>query len=353
MPEYRIPRGYARRHPSYQEVMEGERPTLKYLKASPFLPVAEIEPRHDDPIVIPAGTFVGVISATGGSFVTGAVVTGGLGTTATYSLNHGSGYYALVPAASGPYKLTYTATDTDTTFYTPGTINLDTNAVVASAGTSTKFIGIVNGGLGATGQGVKPLGVAYQDIYASWLGDNYTNYDRQPNIGFLTSNKVIQIPAVTVNEQNIEPGDLVVVDGFETPNTNAWAPQSLVSNTTAVASSPGRLRKWSDIANNATISAANIARLHEYVVGRCLRKTLIAYTQGISIGTKLGYAISANQLTSLSQVGSESRNAGRVQTVPGLGLAGSGTLGVGGHLLTAKSDHQGAFWALEILVGTY
>ena len=353
MAEYRIPRGYARRHPSYQEVMEGERPTLKYLKASPFLPVAEIEPRHDDPIVIPAGTFVGLVSATGGAFVTGAVVTGSLGTTATYSLNHASGYYALVPASSAPYKITYTSTDIDTTFYTPGTIDVDTSAVVSSAKTTSKFIGNANGGLNATGQGVKPLGIAYQDIYASWLGDNYTNYDRQPNIGFLTSNKVIQIPAVTVNEQNIEPGDLVIVDGFDNVAGNTWAPQSLVANTTAVTSSPGRLRKWSDVANSSGITAANISRLHEFVVGRCLRKTLIAFTQGISHGTKLGYAISANQLTSLSQVGSESRNAGRVQTVPGLGLAGSGTLGVGGHLLTARADHQGAFWALEILVGTY
>jgi hypothetical protein len=351
MAEYRIPRGYARRHPSYQEVMEGERPTLKYLKASPFLPVAEIEPRHDDPIVIPAGTWVGVVSATGGSFITGAVVTGAL-SSATYSLNHGSGYYALVPAASGPYRLTYTSTDTDTTFYTPGTISLDTNAVVGSAGTTVKCIGIATG-VSATGQGVKPLGIVYTDIYASWLGDNYTNYDRQPNIGFLSSNKVIQVPAVTVNEQNIEPGDLVMVDGFDSPTTNAWAPQALVANTSAVISSPGRLRKFSDVAGTANIAATTISRLNEYVVGRCLRKTLIAYTQGIALGTKLGYAISANQLTSLSQVGSESRNAGRVQTVPGLGLAGSGTLGLGGHLLTARADHQGAFWALEILVNTY
>ena len=60
MANYRIPRGYARRHPAYQEIMEGIRPTIKGLTAAPWLPIASIEPRQDDPIVIPAGTWVGI-----------------------------------------------------------------------------------------------------------------------------------------------------------------------------------------------------------------------------------------------------------------------------------------------------
>jgi hypothetical protein len=351
MTEYRIPRGKAVRHKSYHEVMEGERPTLKYLKASPYLPVAEIEPTHDDPIVLPAGTWVGITSTTGTAMVTGTVTSGAItGTAHTYSLDSDLGYYALVPAASRPYTLTYTANDINSTWYTPGTLNLDSlGTVVAAAGTSTATVGI--NAVTATGYGVKPIGVVYQDIYASWLSSNYTNYDRQPNISFLTSNKVIQIPAVTTAEQAIEPGDVVAVDGIGA--TASWNPVALAANTGVVANSPGRLKRWSEICAAAGITAAELGKAQENIVGRCLRKFLIAYKSGVTAGYKLSYALTAGSITSSAAVHTESRHAARVQTVPGLSLPGSGSLGVAGHLLGAKADANGAFWALEILVGTY
>ena len=351
MTEYRIPRDKAVRHKSFHEVSEGQRPTLKYLKASPYLPVAEIEPHQQDPIVIPAGTWVGLISTTGTAFSTGTVASGAItGTASTYSLDSSLGYYALVPAASRPYTLTYTTYDTDSTWFTPGTMDLDSLAAVrATTGVSTALIGI--NAVTATGYGVKPLGVAYFDIYASWLGTNYTNYERQPNVAFLTSNQLVQIPAVTTAEQAIEPGDVVAVDGIGA--TASWNPVALAANTGVVANSPGRLKRWSDITAAAGITAAELAKAQENIVGRCLRKFLIAYKAGTTAGYKLSYAISAGSITSKSAVHTESRHAAAVQTVPGLSLPGSGSLGVAGHLLGAKADANGAFWALEILVGTY
>lgn len=354
MPDYRIPRGLVRRSPAYHEIMEGERPTLEYLKAATFLPVAEIEPVFNDPIVLPAGTWVGVTNQVGQVNSTGSLATGNFASGASYSLTP-SGFYALVPAASRAYTVTYTATDYDTTFLNITVPHLDNLSVnVSAAGVSISKVGDTTQ---VTGGGVKPLGITYKDITASWLKTLYTNYDRDPNIGFLSANKVIQVPCVNANEMDIEPGDLVVVDGWD-QSALTWAPQATPSTSNAV----GRLRKYAafntgigtDVVTTSLLAdIKSTIVMREHIVGRCLAKKLICAKAGITGGTKLSTAISAGTITNSAQIGAEFRAAGRVQTVPGLGLPGSGTLGLPGHLLAARSGGNGAFWALEIMVGTY
>lgn len=344
----RIPRGYARRHPGYQELFEGTRPTLKWLRAADFLPVAEIEPSSNDPIVIPAGTFVGVATDGGAVPSSGLYLNGGgLASTAT-----GVYVYNMVPAASNAYTLTYSADDWSTAFFTSAVKDIDTDITIVSshgAGASTATVG----GVG-TGLGIKPLGIAYQDIYASWLSRQYTNYAKQPNITLLMANQVIQVPCRDVNEWAIEPGDLVMVAGFD-QGSLTWAPQA---NPTA-ANAVGRLQRYVDYAPVAGATTAHavqdLKRIQEHVVGRCIRKILVAQRgvvgQSVSPGvTKLS---TFTDTGATSSVNYEFRPGGRVQTVPGLGLQGSGTLGVPGHLLNARDDGHGLFWALEIAVGTY
>lgn len=348
MADLRTPRGYGRRHPAYQELMEGERVTLKYLKASRLLPIAEIEAKHDDAIVIPAGTWVGLASHTGGYWA-GNTGTSELG----YSLSEfSSGNFTLMPAASRAYTLTYSTIDADDTFSLNGlVVDIDTLAAItagnAAAGASTKVVG---DGAFITGGGIKPIGITYQDIYAGGYGVQFNNYERQPVIGFLSANKLIQVPCLSPGEMGINPGDRVAVDGWDQAALT-WAPRA----TPDVTNSVGRLRRVSDLTPGSAYDVTNMRGClrvaTEFVVGRCLRKIRIA--SGGTVGTQLSTAISAGTITTSSSVNQEFRPAARVQTVPGLGLQGSGTLGLPGHLLKARADAFGQWWALEILVGTY
>lgn len=337
---YRIPRGYAVRHPQYQEIMEGQRPTLKDLRAAPYLPVAEIEPRQDDPIVIPAGTFVGV--------VTDEFTEADLRDTGVLNKR----YRYLVPACGSPYTVTYSANDFSTTFNTNGFVkNIDTymqtpgtGAAVTAAGASTKKVGVTN-------EGVKPLGITYQDIYAGWLGDAHINYERQPNISFLTRDQVIQLPAMTTQEQAIRPGDLVMVDGFG-ETTLTWNPSAHPSSTQRV----GRLAAVTNLTGasvtGATSSALTALRVTEHIVGRCLRKIKVANYASATAGDSLSASV-ANDAFTRSNVNVEFQDAGRVQTVPGLSLQGSGIKGVPAWARYATADANKDFWLLEILLSTY
>lgn len=339
MANYRIPRAYARRHPQYQELMEGQRPTVKGLVASTFLPITEIEPVHEDPIVIPAGTWVGIL----GADATGSATnTGALGSITAYS---------LAPACSTGYSVNYTTNDTTVgaTFGVGNKVtNIDTNAAIVDGaeGESTHKLG--------DDKGVRPLGIAFHDIYAGWMGTQYTNYDRQPNIGFLMSNQIVQVPCITAQEKAIEPGDLVMVDGYD----NAEADGVLAWNGTGVGDRRvGRLVGWKDAVASLPATATGgtaaleLGKLQEHIVGRCLRKVLVAdFGPSASTHDLLSAHVSTGKT---SDVNLEYRVGGRVQTVPGLGLQGSGTLGVPGWLLSSRADTTGVFWALEIAVGTY
>lgn len=333
---YRIPRGYAVRHPQYQEIMEGQRPTIKDLTAAPFLPVAEIEPRHDDPIVIPAGTWVGIVGADGAS----AYDTGSLTSLARY----------LVPACAEAYTLTYTSNDISDTFGTNGyVLDLDAWDAVARTGSAVTAAGASSMKVGTGSVGVKPIGIVFQDVYASWLADAHVNYERQPNISLLTRDYVVQVPAITENEKAIQPGELVMMDGYG-DTSMTWNPGT--SNTGAMR--VGHLISLHDQSaalTNITGNAAQgqfAARISDYVVGRCLRKILVAEYSSATINTTLSANVSS---LSRSNVSTEFADAGRVQTVPGLSLQGSGLKGVPAWARTATADSAGRFWVLEIHVG--
>jgi hypothetical protein len=337
---YRVPRGYAVRHPQYQEIMEGQRPTIKDLKAAPYLPVAEIEPRHDDPIVIPAGTWVGIV---GGSAVgAGDSDTGSLADTVRY----------MVPACASYYTLTYSNNDINDTFGILGKVkDLDqwttaarTGGTVTAAGASTEYVG----NSGAVWNGVKPIGIVYQDVYASWLNSSYVNYERQPSISLLTRDYVVQVPAVTTNERAIEPGDLVMVDGFGATDAT-WYPAATATGDVATMK-PGHIARVSSTAFTET-GVAGIKQAfaaQEFIVGRCLRKILVAEYGDATANSKLSANIAD---MTRANVSTEFSDAGRVQTVPGLSLQGSGLKGVPAWARNATADSNGKFWLLEIHVG--
>lgn len=337
MPDnYRVPRGFAVRHPQYQEIMEGQRPTIKDLTAAPYLPVAEIEPRHDDPIVIPAGTWVGIVGGLSTGTDEGDVDTGSLTTLERY----------LVPACANFYNVTYGANDISDTFGTNGHVpDLDgwvpsarTGTAVTAAGTSTAYVG-------QTGVGIKPIGIVFQDVYASWLDTAHTNYERQPNISLLTRDYVVQVPAVTPQEKAIEPGDQVMVDGHGVADM-AWVPTTNTGDMRV-----GHLTRVAAVADALTTGVADIrfaAKMQEYVVGRCMRRILVARYGSATANTSLSSNVSS---LSRSNVTTEYSDVGRVQTVPGLSLQGSGLKGVPAYARNATADANGEFWILEIHVG--
>ena len=376
MANYRIPRGYARRHSAYQEIMEGIRPTIKGLTAAPWLPIASVEPRQDDPIVIPAGTWVGI-------YTPNCIMTTGAAQAASYLFPYYSGSLAgtsapkaaagmalesyLVPACSAAYHITYTATDYDTTFFTPGVLDFDHLADTTATVTQAKTTALVVGESGTyTGSfGIKPIGIVYNDIYASWLSTTYLNYERQPNIGLLMKNQVIQVPCVTSEELLIQPGDVVYVAGqnVTTEVNRVWDPTyasvtaadmtvgHLVSHRRFVAAGPAG--GYGLAANGVDFHGWNpsiMFGMTEHKVGRCIRKIKIA--SGATSQAQ-NTALSAAIPTARTSVNVEWQHASRVQTVPGLGLQGSGTMGIPGHLLSARSDVDGNWWALEIAVDTY
>ena len=291
----RVPRAYGRYASPYNETFEGRRPPLSRLGnlvPAPWLPVVVLDEKHNDPVTIEAGTWVGRINAT----------------------DHSTPYTAmaaakrqpyLVPAcgSTGEYTLTYSAYDVD--YLTPD-IDGPTSAV-AVAGASTVTI-----------PPVKPMGIAYQNMYASHLKDTYTNYNRQHMVGFLSWGYAVWMPVRSTNEAAIQPGDLVVIDDLSNA-ASTWQPRS-TSNVV------GRIRAWAS------------GDSPEMIVGKCLEKVAIATQTSSSAGQKLSAAITASNVTT-----STVHNFGdlsKVQTPPGLGLQGSGTLGVPGWLLDATAISQ-------------
>jgi hypothetical protein len=162
--------------------------------------------------------------------------------------------------------------------------------------------------------------------------------------------QIIQVPCLNVNEWDIQPGDLVMVDGWDVAlGTLKWDPGATPSTSNAV----GRLRKFTagtTTSATAAVAHGEVRKLMEHVVGRCIRKVLVASYSSATANASLASTVGS---INSSHVNFEFRPGGRVQTVPGLGLQGSGTQGVPGHLLAARNDGNGKFWALEIAVSTY
>lgn len=290
----RQPRGYARNIPSYREICEGIRPTFQDtpLEAYTGLPLVRTDEVHHDPIVIDPGTLVGVCTGFA-SAMQGKV----------FPCVFGTGH--TIP----------------TGLVIAGTTESNTNW-----GLPTSTTAYINCGF------IKPLGVVYQPIYSFILQSNYTNYKRNVNLGVLTD-YVISVPAVNDEEVLIEAGDLVMVGSGHSYGIGVTS----TYNTNKLA---GRYARYSSSALYAA----------ERVVGKCYRKLLLGTASAASTGDTLESAITAGTFTISTAATTEFANLAKVQTVPGLGLSGSGTSGIPAYLLTARCDASKNFYALTLLI---
>ena len=296
----RIPRGYAVYHKGVMEIFEGRRPSLSDLSTllpAPWLPVSRVDQVHDDPQVIPAGTCVGRINTTDHTDIYAAV-------TASKRTDY------LVPAwaGTGEYTLTYGANDLS--YETPDIDDYPT--VVASAGTSTLDI-----------PAVKPLGIVTQDLYASHMADTWTNYIRQHMVTFLSWGYVLMMPVRTASEASLQVGDLVQVED-NGDSDSSWNPA-------AATNIVGRYKPWESGDNP------------EFKVGRVLEKLTLANQTASSANQLLSAALTASNVDTVHNFG----GMNKVQTVPGLGLSGSGTQGIPRAMLNAVAQSQ-KFYALLI-----
>ncbi len=314
----RIPRGFSRNVPNYQELCEGVRPTDTAAPREAYtgLPHVRIDQHNHDPYVLDAGTVVGRVSYTGASSTLfGKVVPcvmptgmsgttgGGVGVTFTPTLAEAS----VVLRIKG-------STEASDSWGMPDSTSGD----------------ITNIGV------VKPLGVIHQPIYSFILNSRYTNYKRNVSVGVVTD-YVILVPATNAEEAAIRDGDVVVVGsgdyhGFE------WGSDYTYPRA-------GRYARYN----------VNWAYANERVVGRCLKKIRIATTSSTSAGTKLSDDL--DNITLTTEAKNEFGSLDKVQTVPGLGNTGSATKGIPSTLLDARLDGGGnypgstkCYWALVLLI---
>jgi hypothetical protein len=317
MPSNRTARDKGRTSWAYHELYEGDRPSIPGLMPATFLPVVGIDKAHDDdPVVLLPGTVVG---RTG---------TGAIGSLPT-STNQ---YRPLVPACPVAYDVTYSAYDDDAQDW-GGTIDIDgTGGVVAAGDTaaSTTQLGPI-----------LPIGIVPQPVYSPLLPTRFNNYDRNMAVSpVLVQNQAILIPAITTAEKLIEPGDAVVVDDSANPDYDP------IGDPTG--STPGRLMRF---AGTTTGDVATLKAKMEYRVGRCIDKFPIAQQSSTSAGQTYRAALGASNVNTASVSALWGFSSMRlVQTVPGLGLPGSGTEGVPGSLTFATADASGYFWGLVIVV---
>lgn len=297
----RIPRGFDVNRPPYAEICEGERPNVQSvpLEAWTGLPPVRIDEQHHDPIVIDAGTLVGIATGT--------------------SQTNGEG--KLFPAV-------WVTGNADSTAVT---LNHVSDGATWGLSTSTsQTIDVGN---------IKPLGVVYQPIYSFNLQAKFTNYKRNDNVGVLTD-YVISIPCITTAEHAIRAGDVVCVAN------NHLQIGTFATLATRVANEGGRFKRLAAITSATEYSSLSATDNlpDEYIVGRCLK----SFVFGTGAATT---KLQGDTTFSIATAGTtEFRGLGRVQTVPGLALSGSGTGGVPGHMLGGVSDGSSNYRALTILI---
>jgi len=318
MTNLRVPRGYAKFRTPYNESQEGKRPTFQQVKAAYFLPVARVDEHKHDPIVLLPGTFVGRL----------ALDASGIDDT------HRA-HQPVVPACPTSYTVTYSAVDLDSDgHWGGGTPDID-------GVYGTDVVGTAEAGATSV-PATKPVGVIYRPHYAPWIADRFTNYDRnQRTMSWLAWGQNIEIPAMTTEEKLINVGDLVMLDDTTTPSYN---PQGAFATMT-----PGRIQSVSRAAGGDTLAAALLVMNH--VVGRCVGKHKIVSQTATSAGQTIAAArIATNLNVSTLNADLDYPELNKVQTVPGLGLAGSGSTGIPPYFDYATADASGDFWALEIEV---
>ncbi len=300
---FRIPRGMETFRPSYLELCEGVRPNVTNVPIAPWTGLAptRIDRLNDDPIVLEPGTIVGLATGFNSSFsgkLFPAMWTTGVSQSGT---NHGLMIFNYHHSDGATWGL--------------------------PTSTTSGFVGIV-----------KPIGVIYQPIYSFNLQRQFTNYQRNVNVGFLTD-YVIQIPCITAKEHLITDGDLVMVAHEAYDHgvfANITATQGFTNSGLA-----GRFQKL-DVA---------LAGHTEFVVGRCLKKIVFALDSSGTAGDQLLDRLVAGASPTLTaEASAEWPDLAKIQTVPGQVLTGSGTKGIPGHLLGARLSANKYYAYLTILV---
>lgn len=313
MSTIRIPRGHeAVRWPFLKVFEPGHSPSYKCYAAR-FLPIAAVDRVHEDPYVLLPGTFVGRLDNTVHAAVDSSFRDRG----------------DIVPACPNAYTVTYSAYDVE--FGTPD-LDADKDTVVTAAGAST-----------ATVAATLPLGIVMGPIYASWMVERYTNYQRNLISGWKSRDCIVRIPCITANEKLVKLNDQVMLDDTASPSYN---PQDLAN------SLPGRIMTWDGTLANTP-----------YIVGKCVGKHLLGKQVTPTAGQTLQAALvgapraPANfdldyQYDGVSiDFADEWRAALNAVTPLNSGLAGGQqTLGRSGDLLYARADGSGDFWAIDIEV---
>jgi hypothetical protein len=141
---------------------------------------------------------------------------------------------------------------------------------------------------------------------------------------------MIQVPAVNAGERAINAGDLVMCN-----DVALLGEYGRMGDLADTANLIGRFTKWDG-------TAASMSK----VIGRCYQN--ITFAAGTAVA---GTVLSADSAVALTTAGSaEFKGLERVQTVDGLGNAGSGTAGTPSWLRSAQADGSGDYFALTILV---
>lgn len=292
----RKPRGYSVNRPPYAELSEGIRPNVQTLPLEAWtgLPPVRIDEQHHDPIVIDAGTAVGVATGTYDGKLFPCVLPHGATLTGS-----------TTEALTGTTTVTYHFNSDDDTWGLPTT-------------DQTVDAGII-----------KPIGIVYQPIYSFYLEQFFSNYKRTDNVGIVTQ-YVVQVPCVLATEHLIRAGDEVMIA------KEHLAYGRVASGGASTANLAGRYQKWDGASLN-----------REFVIGRCLKS--FVYATGGTGGTTTYQADTAT-LTVTTAAKAEFPGLDKVQTVPGMKLAGSGTGGVPGHLLGGIANGDNEYRALTILI---
>lgn len=286
--------------------------SLGNAKAAWFLPVVAKDLNKLVPYVLLPGTIVGVLNSRD--------------STAVPAAHRAQSPSVLVPAhahAAG-YNVVYSSSDLATDEF-GGTFDLDETdgaTLVAATGASTAAV-----------VGVKPLGVVQDCVISQAYQRLYRNLKLQyDNINILSQGKLLRIPCITDEEDDIFPGDLVQVSD----SAGDWDP---VNNPRT--SYPGRWKKFDP-------TGADVSMV-PYIMGKCVARHRICGSTTPSTGQLLLTAIGAGNVDASTLNTAEGYHTlNRVQTVPGLALQGSGTGGVPTALTFATADASGDFWAIDI-----
>lgn len=357
----RVPRGYdSDTKPAFLELLDGQRPAASRVSLPPSyrLPIFDMDQHHDDPIILPAGTLIGVKhDGTGHS-----------------SCVSGNSDGLFVPSAM--QFDAYPGVQTDAT-------NLVAVGSTHSADEST--FGISISGWHAP---VYPVGVVFKPTYwmpprfedyqSSAVGADtrtrFTNYKREHAVSYVTE-WMIQVPARTPFEHEIRPGDTVIPATYLHWNndqtvgtyTNGSAGTFMAIDSLAASDFTGGLSLVpgsSGTNANLTTAMLRLSRVTNAIVGKCLAVTLIG-SDSSGQGQFLWSALANGRFTRASattlpladraqlHATSEFAALEKVQTVPSGRLSGSGTAGVPGWLggtFGARADANGYYRMLTILL---